>query len=151
MSEIDIWRAIREIQAVLEPLSKSDAGGVVVAYTPTYDGSTPGSTTYTTQAGFYIRMDNLVLAWGTLVWTAASGTGNAQISLPIAASATASSNFSGGVRVTTVTFAAGTPQVLIAAGAAFFLLQSPATNAASTTVQVEAAGNIVFTIVYAVD
>jgi hypothetical protein len=150
-TERDIWNAIQEIQGVLEPLRKVDAGGVVTTYTPTYDGAVSGSTTYTTQAGFYMRDGNRITAWGTLVWTAASGTGNAQISLPIAASSTTNSNLSGSVRVTTVTFAAGTPQVLITASSTFFLLQSPATNAASTTVQVEAAGNIVFTVVYTVD
>lgn len=151
MKELDIWTEIRRAQDQLEPLRKLDSGGVSIAYTPTYDGSTPGSTTYSTQQGAYVQFGLLIIATLTLVWTAAAGTGNAQISLPLAASSTSSQNFSGSVRNVNVTFANSAPQVLIAAGASFFLLQSPLTNAASTTVQVEAAGNIVATVAYFID
>lgn len=122
------------------------------SYTPTYLGATtPGATTYSTQQGGYTRWGNLVFVTGTLVWTAATGTGNAQISLPFAAAATANQNYSGSVRNTTVTFANSTPQILLASAGTVFLLQSPLTNAASTNVAIEAAGNIVFSLLYFVE
>lgn len=119
------------------------------AYTPTYVGATtPGVTTYSFQQGEYVRIGRLVVASGAVVWTAATGTGNARISLPIAGAA--GLNQSGSVRVVSVTFAAGAPQVEFA-GSPYFEMRSPATNAAGTVVAVEAAGNIVFTIVYLID
>lgn len=122
------------------------------SYTPTYLGSTtPGATTYSTQQGGYTRWGNLVFVTGTLVWTAATGTGNAQISLPFPAAAVANQNYSGSVRNTTVTFANSTPQMLLASGGSVFLLQSPLTNAASANVAIEAAGNIVFSLLYFVE
>jgi hypothetical protein len=120
-------------------------------YTPTYLGTTPGVTTYSTQQGGWTRWGNLVFVTGTIVWTAATGTGNAQISLPFAAAATANQNYSGSVRNTTVTFANSTPQILLASAGSVFLLQSPLTNAASTNVAIEAAGNIVFSLLYFVE
>jgi hypothetical protein len=91
------------------------------------------------------------VATGTIVWTAATGTGNAQFSLPLTASATSGQNFSGSVRTVNITFANSAPQVLVTPSSAFFILQSPLTNAAATTVAMEAAGNIVFTVTYFVD
>jgi hypothetical protein len=121
-------------------------------WTPTYLGSsTAGTTTYSTQQGNYIRIGALVVATGTIVWTAATGTGNAQFSLPLTASATSGQNFSGSVRTVNITFANSTPQVLVTPSSNFFILQSPLTNAAATTVAMEAAGNIVFTVTYFVD
>ncbi len=47
-------------------------------WTPTVIGSaTAGTTTYTTQVGFYIRVFNMVYVEATLVITGATGTGNA--------------------------------------------------------------------------
>lgn len=49
-------------------------------FTPTLTGAiTAGTTTYTTQAGFYTRIGNLVYCEGYIVITAATGTGNATI------------------------------------------------------------------------
>lgn len=121
-------------------------------YVPTYLGATtPGVTTYTLQAGFWIRTGRLVTCWGAVVWTAATGTGVATISLPFTATATANTNFSGSVRVSNVTFANGTPQVQFGASATGWTMNSPLTNAGGTNVAVEAAGNIIWTITYAVD
>lgn len=113
-------------------------------YTPTYLGATtPGTTTYTTQSGTYLRIGRLVLVWGQVVWTAATGTGNAQISLPFTPAVT---SVLGNFRCQAVTFAAGAPEPLIVGGA--LELRSPATNAATTPIAVEAAGDIVFSIAY---
>lgn len=118
-------------------------------YTITYLGGTvPGATTYTLQTGAYVRVGALVVATGTVVWTAASGTGNAQISLPFAAANVTNQFYSGSVRVDSVTFANGSPEIIMSPNTSFFSLVTPITNAASPTLAVEAAGNIVFTVSY---
>lgn len=144
------------IQALVRKLAGPLAGwGFVIpkkgVWVPTYLGAVPGVTTYSLQQGAYTRLGNVVIAELTVVWTAASGTGAAQVSLPFPASATANQNASGSVRNVNVTFANSSPQILIVPSTAFFQLQSPLTNAASTTVPVEAAGNIVATVVYLID
>ena len=143
----DMWRAIREIADDLERLRKADVGGVAVAYTPTYvGGTTAGATTYTLQQGSYVRLGPVVIATGAVIWTAATGTGNARISLPFPAVAVI--NFTGSVRVESVTFANSTPEVEFSNTQQFFVMRSPLTNAGGAVVQVEAAGNIIFTITY---
>jgi hypothetical protein len=148
----DIARRLEQTQVVERPgASGQDTFSATGTYTPTYEGSTtPGVTTYTTQQGAWMRLGNVVIATGTVVWSAATGTGTAQISLPFTAANVANQNYSGSVRTVNVTFANSTPQVLMTSNTAFFSLQSPLTNAASTAVAMEAAGNIVFTIVYLV-
>lgn len=150
--ERNIARRLEQTQVVERP----GASGQTTfyesgSYTPTYLGSTAaGVTTYTTQFGAWWRIGSLVVATGTVVWTAATGTGNAQISLPFTVANVVNQNFSGGVRTVNVTFANSTPQILIQPNTNFFLLQSPLTNAASTNVAMEAAGNIVFTVAFAI-
>jgi len=51
----------------------------VGTWTPTLDGAVSGTTTYTTQAGYYTRIGNLVTVFFNINITAATGTGNAQI------------------------------------------------------------------------
>lgn len=47
------------------------------AWTPVIAGTTTAGTgTYTTQAGIYVRMGNMVYVSGTVIWTAHTGTGN---------------------------------------------------------------------------
>lgn len=118
-------------------------------YLPTYlGGTTPGTTTYSIQQGAWARVGKLIVVTGTVVWTAATGTGNAQISLPFASANVANQFFSGGVRVDGVTFANGSPEIIISPNTSFFSLVTPITNAASPTLAIEAAGNIVFTVSY---
>lgn len=116
------------------------------SYTPTYTGaSTAGVTTYTTQTGSYVRLGSLVLVWGNVAWTNATGTGNAQISLPLTP---AVASTLGNVRSNLVTFAAGAPEVLTSG--AFLQLRSPATNAATTPVAIEVAGDLLFAVAFVV-
>lgn len=129
----------------LLPFTAENMGG----FTPTYSGSTAaGVTTYTTQWGAWVRLGPVVIATATLVWSAATGTGNAQFSLPFTAVNTTDQHYAISVRTVNITFANSAPQGQIAAGQSFFLLNSPLTNAASTVVQMEAAGNIIYTAVY---
>lgn len=115
------------------------------AYTPTYDGATPGTTTYTFQSGAWARIGNVLIVRGQVAWSAATGTGNAQISLPFTPG---SGNFTGSLYLNGITFAAGAPEMIVSAGNTFFTMASPASNAGPTVVQVEAAGNAIFTAVY---
>jgi hypothetical protein len=144
---LSMQRQIQELQDSLERLRKADTPGVAGTYTPTYlGGTTPGVTTYSVQTGFYTRIGNIVVARGRVVWTAATGTGNARVSLPFAAGVYEYG--SGSLWTDGVTFAAGSPQIQAPPSVAFFEMISPASNAGSTAVAVEAAGNIGFTVVY---
>ena len=145
MSDADVWYAIRQLQSELAAIKTPDTGGVSVAYTPTYNGATPGTTTYTFQDGTYVRIGDVVIVRGQINWSAATGTGNAQISLPFAA---VGGNFTGSLWLSGVTFAAGSPELRLTAGDLFFTMISPATNAAGTIVAVEAVGSIIWTLVY---
>jgi hypothetical protein len=114
-------------------------------YTPTYQGGTlAGTTTHTFQSGKWSRQGNQITVIGQVAWSAATGTGEARISLPFAP---VGGNSSGSVYVTGVTFANSAPQMLIGAGA-YFTLGSPLTNAAIAVVQMEAAGNVTFQVTY---
>ena len=57
-------------------------------WTPVMAGSsTPGTGTYTTQAGYFTRIGRTVFVQCYIAWTAHTGTGNMYISLPYASSA----------------------------------------------------------------
>jgi len=149
MAELDTQRQIAVLKDQLERLRKADAGAVSSTWTPTMVGnSTAGVTTYALQQGAWVRVGSLVVVTGTVVWTAATGTGNANFGLPFTAANTTNQFFSGGVRVEGVTFTNSAPQVVISPNTAFFNLISPITNAVGATVTVEAAGNVIFTVSY---
>lgn len=114
-------------------------------YVPTYLGATtPGVTTYTTQDGFYTRIGRIVFFHGRVIWTAATGTGTAIVSLPFTAANVTGMRSVAVVYPTNVTFANGSIAAQIAPNTAFFVMNSPATNAAGTAVAVEAAGDLIF-------
>ncbi len=118
--------------------------GMTATYTPTVvGGSTAGVTTYSLQQGAYTRIGALVLYTLTVVWTNATGTGEARFGLPFTAANVTNQNYAASVRLVNVTFAAGTPQAQIAANTNYMTLISPATNAAGTVVAVETAGNVI--------
>lgn len=121
-------------------------------YTPTYTGSTTaGTTTYTTQQGWYTRVGSIVFVTGTLIWTAATGTGNVRISLPFTSSNTSGQRHAGSLYLESVTFANGSVQAVNFANNNTLRLFSPATNAGSTELSIEAAGTIVFSLWFEVD
>lgn len=118
-------------------------------FVPTYlGGTTPGVTTYTLQAGFWVRVGALVVATATVAWSAATGTGDAQFSLPFTAVNTTNENYAVPVRLNLVTFANSAPTGQLAANTAYIILVSPLTNAASAVSQVEAAGLAIYTANY---
>lgn len=139
----------REIQHILRRLDNLEAQSKVHytkgTYTPTYTGqTTAGVTTYTLQTGEYRIIGSVCIATAAIAWTAATGTGNARFSLPFVAAQLGS----GGVRIDGVTFANSAPGINLASGNSFFTLLSPLTNAGGTTVQMEAAGNIIYTVAF---
>lgn len=152
MSEIALWRQVREIEQELDQIrALSRLTYAKSTYTPTYYGSaTAGATTYTVQQGWYWRIGSVLFVTGAVVWTAATGTGNAQVSLPAAPSATFGFRASGSLRIVSVTFTTTTPEILVSPTSALFTMESPVSNAASNIVQVEAAGNIHFSLFYGV-
>lgn len=147
MSDLDTQRRLRAVEDTLERLRKADAGTATGTWTPTYTGGTSaGVTTYSVQVGTWARVGNIIVAYGRVVWTAATGTGSARVSLPFTTGAF--DYGSGSLWTDGVTFAAGSPQIQLPPSVAFFEMISPASNAASTAIAVEAAGNIGFTVVY---
>lgn len=114
--------------------------------TPTYTGgTTAGATTYTFQSAGWWRLGNRITDIGQINWTAATGTGEARISLPFAP---VTYNAVGSAWINTVTFANSTPMLAANAGNSYFVLDSPLTNAGNTRVQMEAAGVIIWVISY---
>lgn len=149
---IDQQRQIRDILDRLERLEKPDIGGQWTAYSPTYEGSSsPGVTTYSVQQGWYLRLGPIALVTGLVAWTAVTGTGNAQVGLPLTPSASAGFRASGGFRVSSVTFTTTTPMLIMSPSLPFFTMESPVSNAVGNVVQMEAAGNITFSLFYGVD
>ncbi len=96
MSSLDLQRQIAVLADQLERLRKADAGTVTGTFTPTLKGNvTPGTFTYSTQAGFYTRIGNRCLFNLSVSATAVpvAPTGSAIIDgLPFTSSATSNSH-----------------------------------------------------------
>lgn len=70
------------------------------SYTPTaLGGTTAGTTTYTIQNGYYVRIGSLIFVQFVVQYSAATGTGNIQISLPFTANSSSNANVVGTVAV----------------------------------------------------
>lgn len=141
-----LLRRVRSLEQRLGRTEVRESPGMPATYVPTYTGrTTPGATTYTAQDGAYVRIGNAVLFRGRIIWTAATGTGQAQISLPFTAA-----GVRGAIAIWTnaVTFANSAPQGRIIPGDAVFLMDSPLTNAGSANINVEAAGEVWFSGTY---
>jgi len=150
MSDYD--ELARNLRKPLAPYLLSFTEEHMGTYTPTYEGSgTPGVTTYTLQSGQYTRLGPIVYVTGTITWTAATGTGNVRISLPLTSANTSGQRHAGSVYTESVTFANGSIQAVNFANNNTLRLFSPATNAASTELVIEAAGTIIFSIWYHVE
>lgn len=81
----------------------------VGTWTPTIDGATPGTTTYVTQTGNYVKIGKLVIARFLVNFSAATGTGDATLgNLPFTTMNSANSNFVGTVDLSSVTLPVGT-------------------------------------------
>ena len=103
-----IERIVKLEKAVAKLLARTFISYAKSTYTPTYLGlTTPGVTTYTTQAGFYTQIGRVVFFCGRVVWTAMTGTGTASVSIPLTSDATTNMRYFIGVYPTNVTFANG--------------------------------------------
>lgn len=121
-------------------------------YTPTYTGATtPGTTTYSIQIGRYQRIGSLCWFSARVDWTAATGTGVAQVSIPLQAKNTSSFAQALSVYTSGVTFAASGLLAVINPGASVALIGTPTSNAATVSIPVEAAGLIILTGVYEIE
>lgn len=143
---------VRRIRRVGNRLGRTEAkaGPLYLegTYTPTYIGSvTPGTTTYTTQSGWWTRIGRVVIVSADITWTAVTGTGNVRLGgLPY--TPTTGMRFAFPVHTINVTFANGSVQGALTGGTTEAQLLSPATNAAGTELAIEAAGTIRYTITY---
>lgn len=119
-------------------------------YTPTYTGATTaGTTTYTTQAGAWVRVGPLVVVYGRMIWTAATGTGPAQIGLPFAARGDITGlRPAATIWISSFTFGGAWAEALLPEGASKCLLYTTTSNAGVTALNVEAAADIAFNISY---
>jgi len=149
-----MWEKLGElVLRLIDPLSawflRSDTFYQEGTFTPSYDGVTPGTTTYTTRVGAYVRKGNEVTAVGRLTWTAATGTGVAVLGgLPFTSRNTASLRYPVTLWISAVTFGGSFAMALMAENATVFTLYTTTTNAASTQLNVEAAGDIAFMVTY---
>lgn len=122
-------------------------------YAPDYYGATTaGATTYTTQTGSYVRIGSVVHVWGYLVWTAATGTGNARISLPFTAASSGFRNIPVDLRVSALTVTNEILQGSIDISTNYIQLESATVGPAITNAiePVRATGNLGFYAVYPV-
>lgn len=116
-------------------------------YGPTYlGGTTPGTTTYLIQEGEYVRLGREVHVSGRINWSAATGTGDARISLPSVVGNTYRTT--GALFVDGITFGGSGVQMLVVPGTQYFTMYTPASNAAATLLTVEAAGLVIFSLTY---
>jgi len=146
----NIGRRLEQTQVVERPGASGQTTFFSTGtYVPTYlGGTTAGATTYVLQQGAWTKIGDLVFVTASIQWSAATGTGNAQVSLPFTSANVTNQNHSGSLWMQNVTFANGTPQILISPNTAFLLMSSPLTNAAATFVAMEAAGSIIFSAFY---
>lgn len=151
-SALDIERKLRALEREVARLRSLEYLPLTDTYTPTYvGGSTAGVTTYTSQVGVYARVGGLVIASITVGWSAATGTGDARISLPFTASTTFNQNYPVSLRLNAVTWTGSVFQGLILPATDYFIIQGVSSNAAPTTSAVEAAGAIIAVAAYLVD
>lgn len=148
MSEIAEAEETRRLYRLLKPYflplpTAYDTG----TYGPTMvGGTTAGTTTYVIQEGEYVRIGRAVFCSGRVNWTAATGTGDARISLPSVVGATYRST--GSLFVDGITFGGSGVQMLVVPGTQYFTMYTPASNAAATLLTVEAAGLVIFSLTY---
>jgi hypothetical protein len=143
-----------KLRKPLAPYFASFTASNIGTWSPTYLGlATAGVTTYSNQLGSWTRIGTMIHAWGRVAWTAASGTGAALISVPVAPVFTRVTRYPVLVFPINVTFANGSVVGVLESGtgSSQFYMNSPATNAAGTVVAVEAAGDVSFAVSYEVE
>ena len=145
MSDPDVYRRLAALEKWRDQMASVEVPSITQGtWVPTYIGNTiAGTTTYTLQSGSYVRIARAVLFTMTVVWTAATGTGLALYSLPLPVSSTADQYFAATCRSSGITFGAGAPEVEIDNGTQQAYLRYPTSDAATSDINVEAAGNVI--------
>lgn len=125
-------------------------------FTPTYFGSTTaGVTTYTLQVGRYVRFGPLVVCFGRVAWSAATGTGSGRIGgLPYTAASVTNLIFPVSLWLNTTTWSAAagtTPSFRLDAGGGTISFEVATSNGAIGAIAVEATGDVAFTLPYIIE
>lgn len=140
---VELIRRINALEVLMRRPTAEILTRDIGTYVPTYLGGTiAGITTYTFQTGSWQRVGNWIQVVAALSWTAATGTGQALISLPFPSANI--TNFTQPLAIYTigVTFAASGVQAGIPPNTSVCVLNSPTSNGGSSLIQVEAAGTI---------
>lgn len=143
-------------QSLVRPLGawflRNDTFYATGTWTPAmFGGTAAGTTTHAAngQIGHYTRKGREVTASAVVEWTAANGTGNMRFSLPFPSVAGTRRYYAASLFTDSITIGTNyTPYGIVFAGVDYLELYTPANNAASTAIAVEAAGLVVYTVVY---
>lgn len=147
-----LLRRLRDLERRLGRTEVRERPGVSTAYTPTYlGGTTPGTTTYVSQAGAYVRVGGLVYVAARVEWSAMTGTGEARLSLPFTAKNTANLNQALSSQPNNVTYSQNYLVAVVQPNTNYVVFRSPISNAAVTNVNVEAAGIMVVSGFYIIE
>ena len=145
----DIVRRLARLE-VMAQLRPDRAANFLTAYTPEYYGGTSaGVTTYATdgQLGAYVILGPMCLFTARLEWTAVTGTGEARVSLPTTAAAY---NHAVIVVPSAITYSQDYLVGQIIASTNYVNFRSPITNSSSTVVNIEAAGVLTISGLFAI-
>lgn len=121
-------------------------------YTPEYyGGTTAGAATWSANypTGWWVRVGALVHVWGSLAWTAHSGTGEGRISLPfVHVNPGPLRDIPVLLRISSTGITNTVPQGLCRAGQSYWRLESVTGSGAAAVQNVLSAGNIAFALSY---
>ena len=138
--------AAADLNIIRDNLNDLHATGT---WTPTYyGGTTAGTTTHAVQVGSYTRIGDVTFFSIYITWTAATGTGNARISLPSTSRNTTNLRSTPTVLPDSVTYSSGPPKALILPNTNYIDIYTTTSNAGSAAIAVEAAGGLVITGFY---
>lgn len=122
-------------------------------YVPVVSGGTSAGTgTYTTQVGRYVVKDNLCTVYGTVVWTAHTGTGDFRVSIPMTAKGTANQFSIFPALLSDFTFTGGSNVVgYIAPNVQYANLAEYANGGSFANLAIDTAGSLYFTSTYEIN
>jgi hypothetical protein len=123
-------------------------------YAATVQGSvTPGTGTYTVQFGYYCQIANMVFVSASLTWTAHTGVGAMQITIPIATNSSSMYNPEAIVNTQNIPLPGGTSRTVLGsaqAGTSVVDCYVTTSNAGNNPVALNATGTVYFTYAYSV-
>lgn len=114
-------------------------------------GTTAGTTTYPASGriGHYTQKGREITATGVVEWTNATGTGNMRLSLPFTSASGTRRYYAASLYTDGITIGTNyTPYGIVFAGVDYLELYTPVNNGSPTAIAVEAAGLVVYTVIY---